>query len=303
MAWGQNEGRGASSAGSFLEPPQDLPVSVVPHQFPQSRIPSSERTRLWRLRQAIDLSSWIALFGPQAIVDPSSPDAAPSEALLLAWEREFGLFPGAGSPQTRLSTWTNALKKAFQAAGEPFSLFQSLRRCQALGQQPPKEHVFFPIRIPDNPGFREEWDRLLGSPSPSVVSAPSCVTRKRGRSPPHANCLPTARKRARSPCRREVHDRHDIPPPHGALARVRWAMGQLAKAETVCLLTLLSPFSFLVLQAALNWGIHPSNIAQKKQPIWDGAQSQRRQCAWTCDRWKRNACPGRGATGPFLSPI
>ena len=152
---------------------------------PSALVSPSERTRLWRLRQAIDLPSWITLLGPDSILDPSSPEAAPAEALLLLWESEFGAFPAAGSRETRLRTWTGALKKAFKAAGEPFSLFDCSTRLQALGELPARAHVFFPVRLPASPGFLEEWGRLI-RPSSSAPSCSTLVRRapKRQRSPP-----------------------------------------------------------------------------------------------------------------------
>ena len=139
------------------------PVSVLP----LGPVPSSERTRLWRLRQSINLSSWVSLMGPEVIVDPTSVEAAPAEALMLLWEREFGIFPSAGDYAERVRTWVRALKKAFLEAGEPFSLFAASPRVQAFGEQPPKEHVFFPVMMPSAPEFISAWERFV-KPSHTV---------------------------------------------------------------------------------------------------------------------------------------
>ena len=97
--------------------------------------------------------------GAESVVDPSSEDAAPAEALLLLWELQFGTFPSA--PGTKLHTWVNAIKKALLAAGEPFSLFSPVNRCQALGELPPSDHVFLPIKTPSTPTFRDAWENVV----------------------------------------------------------------------------------------------------------------------------------------------
>ena len=61
---GQRPPSALQSGGS--DPPPD------PDPRPVPPVPASERTRLWRLRQSIDLPSWIRLMGPEALVDSSS---------------------------------------------------------------------------------------------------------------------------------------------------------------------------------------------------------------------------------------
>ena len=128
---------------SSVSPPHDLllptPDCGVSHICP------SERSRLWRLRQSVDLSSWVCSMGRDTVCDPSLEGASSSEALLHLWEMEFGPFPAAGNPQQRLGTWTRALEKAFHNAGEPFSLFPPM---SMVCSKPPRSRVLFPIRLP-----------------------------------------------------------------------------------------------------------------------------------------------------------
>ena len=44
------------------------------------------------------------------------------------------------------------------------------------------------------------------------------------------------------------------------------------------------------------------SLRRRSTTLWDGAQSQRSQGAWTCDRWERNDCPGEGQRGRSLAP-